>query len=65
MIDRNNATLGGTGIPAVKMTDLRKRQVNCQAYDQTGVLMSTSLDHCKEWQGEYCSGCPLTEVDEK
>lgn len=47
---------------AVKITRLRKRQVNCQAHQQTGVLMSTSPEHCREWQGPYCSGCALLTI---
>lgn len=47
---------------AVKITRLRKRQVNCQAYEQTGVMASTSQEHCQEWQGPYCSGCALLTV---
>lgn len=46
----------------VKITKLRKRQVNCQAYEQTGVMASTSMEHCREWQGEYCSGCALMTI---
>lgn len=45
-----------------KITKLRKKQVNCQAYEQTGVLASTSLDHCREWQGAYCLGCALQTI---
>lgn len=47
---------------AVKVVMLRKRQVNCQAYEQTGVLASTSPEHCREWQGSYCTGCPLQTI---
>lgn len=47
---------------AVKITRQRKRQVNCQAYEQTGVMASTSLDHCREWQGSYCAGCALLTI---
>ncbi len=46
----------------VKITKLRKKQVNCQAYEQTGVLMSTSPEHCREWQGSYCKGCALQTI---
>lgn len=48
--------------PSIKITTPRKRQVNCQAYEQTGVLMSTSPEHCREWQGAYCSGCALLTI---
>lgn len=47
---------------AVKVVMLRKRQVNCQAYEQTGVMASTSPEHCREWQGSYCTGCPLQTI---
>lgn len=47
---------------SVKITKLRKKQVNCQAYEQTGVMMSTDLDHCRQWQGSYCSGCALQTI---
>lgn len=39
-----------------------KLQTNCQASEQTGVLMSTSLDHCLEWRGVYCAGCALMTI---
>lgn len=47
---------------AVKITKLPRKQVNCQAHDQTGVLMSTSQEHCREWQGPFCSGCPILTI---
>ncbi len=54
------------GSPAVKsvgkITKLPRKQINCQAYDQTGVLMSTTQDHCREYQGPYCSGCALLTI---
>ena len=39
-----------------------RKQVNCQAHDQTGVLMSTGQEHCREWQGPYCSGCAVLTI---
>lgn len=47
---------------AVKITKLPRRQVNCQAYEQTGFLMSTSQEHCREYHGPYCSGCPVFTI---
>lgn len=42
-----------------KIVKLSRKQVNCQAYEKTGVFMSTSPEHCRERQGDYCSGCVL------
>jgi len=54
---------GNTAVKAfVKITKLHRKQVNCQAYEQTGVMASTSLEHCREWQGPYCSGCALLTI---
>lgn len=44
---------------AVKITKRPRKQINCQAYEQTGVLASTGSEHCREWQGPYCKGCAL------
>lgn len=38
---------------------ISRRQINCQAYEQTGVLTSTHPEHCREWHGAYCAGCAL------
>jgi hypothetical protein len=35
------------------------RQINCQAFEHNGVMMSTSSVHCRQWQGPYCQGCTL------
>ncbi|GEM_PF-660642 len=47
------------GKPSNKIRPIRARQVNCQAYEYTGFLMSTHPDHCRDWHGPYCKGCPL------
>lgn len=47
---------------AVKRTKPYKRQINCQAYEYNGVLMSTKTEHCLEWQGPYCKGCVLVNT---
>lgn len=47
---------------AVKVIKLPRKQVNCQAYEQTGVLMSTHPNLCREYQGPFCSGCNLLTI---
>lgn len=37
----------------------RVAQVECQAQEETGVLMSASSKECLEYQGEHCRGCVL------
>ena len=38
------------------------RQVVCQAFEHSGVLMATASKHCLEWQCHYCKGCELLTV---
>jgi hypothetical protein len=38
------------------------RQINCQAFEHNGVMMSTHSEHCREWQGSYCHGCELFKI---
>lgn len=47
---------------AAKITKLPRKQVTCQAHDHTGVLMSTHPDHCREYRGPFCSGCPILTI---
>ena len=38
------------------------RQVNCQAFEHNGVMMATTPESCRQWQGTYCQGCTLSTI---